>query len=226
MLQSHHRSYGALESMKKSELGVPRRRELSIKAWVVTRRRSVGGFALTAGIVIFAANAGRILVVDAPLPSDVIVVLAGETDRRPATALCLLEQGGARRLIMDVPADARIYGTTISKLAENYVHDLPEASKVRICPIQGLSTRDEAHDVARCRAQEAGSRILIVTSDYHTRRSLSIFRHEIQGKTFSVAAARDESQFGARWWTHRHWAKNCVDEWLRLLWWSAVERWR
>ena len=34
----------------------------------------------------FAAEAGRLLVVDAPEPSDVILVLAGETDRRPARA--------------------------------------------------------------------------------------------------------------------------------------------
>ncbi len=199
---------------------------MSIKASVVTKRGLVKGIGLTVGIVTLAANAGKILVVDAPLPSDVIVVLAGDSDRRPATALCLLKQGDAPRLLMDVPAGGRIYGTTISKLAEDYVRDLPEAAKVRICPIQGLSTRDEAHDVAKCLAEEEGSRILIVTSDYHTRRSLSIFRHEIHGKTFSVAAARDESQFGTRWWTHRQWAKTCVDEWLRLLWWSAVERWR
>ena len=74
--------------------------------------------------------------------------------------------------------------------------------------------------------QETGTRILIVTSDFHTRRSLSIFRHEMPGKSFSVAAARDETQFGARWWTHRQWAKTCLDEWLRLFWWNAVDRWR
>ena len=43
--------------------------------------------------------------------------------------------------------------------------------------------------------------------------------------SFSVAAARDDKQFGSRWWTNRQWAKTCFDEWLRLLWWSSVERW-
>ena len=101
---------------------------------------------------------------------------------------------------------------------------LPEFTT--LCPITGLSTRDESHDVARCVAQQNVGRILIVTSDYHTRRALSIFRHEMPGTSFSIAAAHDSSQFGVRWWTHRQWAKVCLDEWLRLFWWTAIERWR
>jgi DUF218 domain len=175
---------------------------------------------------LFAANAGRMLVVDDPQPSDVILALAGETDRRPAHALQLLDEGYGRRVLIDVPAGARIYDSTQLELAVKYIRTIPQAAAVRICPIQGLSTREESHDVEKCLAGEEGRRILIVTSDFHTRRSLSIFRHELPGKSFSVAAARDETQFGTRWWTHRQWAKTCLDEWLRLLWWDAVERWR
>lgn len=129
-------------------------------------------------------------------------------------------------MLIDVPADSRIYEATEMELAERYVHDLPEAAAVRICPIEGLSTLNESRDAEKCLGTEEGSRILIVTSDFHTRRSLSIFRREVRGKVFSVAAARDESEFGTRWWTHREWAKTCLYEWMRLLWWTLVERWR
>jgi hypothetical protein len=181
---------------------------------------------LTALLVAFALHAGGLLVVDEPEPSDVILVLAGETDHRPARALQLLDQGYGRRVVIDVPAGAKVYGSTDVQLASQYIRPLPEAASVAICPIDGLSTRDESHDVARCLANEEGNRILIVTSEFHTRRALSIFRHEVRGKSFSVVVARDDTQFGIRWWTHRQWAKTCVDEWLRLLWWTAVERWR
>jgi hypothetical protein len=194
------------------------------------RRRRIWFVAGLAGafviLTIFAANAGRILVVDAPQSSDVIVVLAGETDVRPARALQLLDQGYARRVLIDVPAASKIYKFTQLQLAEEYVQGLPQSAAVGVCPIEGLSTRDESHDVQKCLSQEQGSRVLIVTSDFHTRRSLSIFRHEIPGKSFATAAARDATQFGTRWWTHRQWSKTCVDEWLRLLWWNAVERWQ
>jgi uncharacterized SAM-binding protein YcdF (DUF218 family) len=64
-----------------------------------------------------------------------------------------------------------------------------------------------------------------VTSEFHTRRALSTFRRELPRRTFSVAATYDSAQFGTHWWTHRQWAKTVVDEWLRLLWWSVVDRW-
>lgn len=189
------------------------------------RRSGILGVVLFAALVVFAANAGRLLVVDAPRPSDVLVVLAGETDRRPARALQLLDQGYGRLVLIDVPATARVYESTQLEIAKSYVEHLPQAGLVRICPITGLSTREESHDAERCLASEAGGRVLIVTSDYHTRRSLSIFRHEIRGRSFSVAAAYDDIQFGPRWWTNRQWAKTCVSEWLRLVWWNVVERW-
>jgi len=192
------------------------------------RRRILMLVAVVAGVAGLAANAGRFLVVDAPVRSDVILVLAGETEHRPERALELLDQGYGRRLVIDVPADAKSYGFTDVELARKYVQGLTQAASVEICPIAGLSTRDESHDAERCLAgMGVGPKtILIVTSDFHTRRALSIFRHEIHGASFSTAAARDETQFGTHWWAHRQWAKTCVDEWLRLVWWNAVDRWR
>jgi hypothetical protein len=162
--------------------------------------------------------------VDAPERADVIVVLAGETDRRPARALELFQQGYARKIVLDVPAGMKIYDFTQLQLAQSYVERRPERDAMTICPIEGLSTRDEARDAARC--LDGASSVLVVTSDFHTRRAISIFRRELQGKSVSVAAAHNDAQFGARWWTQRQWAKTAVDEWLRLLWWDAIERWQ
>jgi DUF218 domain len=172
------------------------------------------------------AKAGSFLIVDAPERSDLILVLAGETNRRPERALQLLAQGYGSRIILDVPTNATIYEFSQIQLAQQYIHDLPQGVVVSICPIQGLSTRDEARDVAQCLAREAAKRVLIVTSDFHTRRALSTFRREIPQYTYSSAAARDDEQFGAQWWKHRQWAKTFVDEWMRLIWWEGVDRWR
>jgi len=183
-----------------------------------------GVLALAALLALAAASAGRMLVVDAPQPSDVILVLAGETDKRPTLALQFLERGYGRRVVLDVPAAARIYDFTQLQLAEKYIQDLPRASSISVCAIAGLSTRDEARDAERCLGQD--ERVLIVTSDFHTRRALSIFRHELPTKSFSTAAAHDATQFGTRWWIQREWAKTCLYEWLRLAWWKSVDRWR
>ena len=188
-------------------------------------RLAIGGLAAVL-LITFALIAGSILIVDAPQPSDLILVLAGETDRRPAHALELLHQGYGKHVLIDVPADTRIYEFSQLELAQKYVRDLPDSASVSICPIHGLSTREEAHDVEKCLIAEDGARVLIVTSDFHTRRALSIFRHELPSKSFSVAATHNSTEFGSRWWTHRQWAKTCTDEWLRTIWWNAVERWK
>jgi hypothetical protein len=194
----------------------------------IIRRRTRFTIALAIAFVVvfFAAEAARILVVDSPQRSDVILVLAGETDRRPARALELLHQGYGRRVLIDVQADAKIYEFSQLALAQKFVSGLPDAASVSVCPIYGLSTREESHDAEKCLALIRSDRVLIVTSDFHTRRALSIYRHELRGRVFSAAASHDDTQFGTRWWTHRQWAKTCTDEWLRTLWWNGVERWQ
>jgi hypothetical protein len=180
---------------------------------------------LAIGAVIAAAS-GWMLVIDNPRKSDVIVVLAGETDRRPARGLQLLDQGFARHLILDVPADSQIYQWSQSQLAQKYIESLPQSGAISICAITGLSTRDEARDAAHCLQQTGGEDVLLVTSDFHTRRALNIFRHEVPGHNFSVAAASNPRDFGMQWWRHREWAKTAINEWTKFLWWELIDRWR
>ena len=197
----------------------------SMSKWMASSRAWIFAVVIAA-LLAFAAEAGNILVLDHPEKSDLILVLAGETSYRPALGLRLLSQGYGRRMLIDVPADAKIYEFTELQLAEKYIHDLPQASSIGICPIEGLSTKLESHDVEKCLAREpAAASILIVTSDYHTRRALSVFRHQIPGKSFSIAAANEPAEFGTQWWIHRQWAKTCVNEWFRMVWWNAVDRW-
>jgi len=172
------------------------------------------------------STSGHFLIVNRPQHADAIVVLAGETDRRPALGLQLLQQGYAPRMVLDVPANAKIYHETMLQISQQYVRELPQAQSVIICPIYGLSTKAESQDVSQCLRTLGIHSILVVTSDYHTRRALSTFRHELPGMQISVAAATDPQQFGGAWWQHRQWAKLNFDEWLRLVWWHVVDRWR
>ena len=186
-------------------------------------------FFLRLAVVILAilllADAARFLVIDQPQQADVIVVLAGETDRRPARGLDLLRQKFAARLILDVPAEAKLFQWSELDLAQRYVQTLPEAASITVCPIYGLSTKAEAQDVSRCLEDHPAQHVLLVTSDYHTRRSLSTFKKEVPGYSYSVAAAYNQQQFGTQWWRHREWAKTALSEWARLAWWEIVDRW-
>ena len=175
--------------------------------------------------VALAANSGRFLIVNQPRRSDVIVVLAGETSRRPARGLELLNQGYASRLILDVPAESEIYQWNQVDLARKYVEGLPRAASITVCPVYGNSTREEARDVSRCLAGVSARAVLLVTSDYHTRRALSVFSR-IAPADYSIAAAFDAREFGVQWWGNRQWAKVNFEAWSKLVWWELIDRWR
>ena len=181
---------------------------------------------LIAVALLLFSTSGQFLIVNQPEHADVIVVLAGETNQRPALGLKLLREGYAPRMLLDVPATAKLYQWDMLQLGQQYVHGLPESNAVTVCPIHGLSTKTEAQDVSVCLNPLGAHKVLVVTSDYHTRRALSTFRHELRGMQISIAAATDLQQFGGSWWKHRQWAKLNFDEWLRLVWWQAIDRWR
>lgn len=176
-------------------------------------------------LVALARQAARFLVVDAPEESDIIVALAGDTKVRPARALELLRQGVAPRVLMDAETRDLIYDQPLTDIARRFASGLPEADRVSVCPIAGFSTNAEADDVNRCLQTLGAHRVLIVTSDFHTRRALAIFRHRLPQYRFAAAAARDPAHFGEAWWTNREWAKVTFDEWSKMLWWEAVDRW-
>ena len=177
-------------------------------------------------LLALASQAARFLVQDDPQKSDAIVVLAGETNVRPARALELLRQGMAQRLFLDAEVGDQVFDQRLTDIAQKYACSLPEASQISVCPIAGSSTNAESDDVKRCLQSVGVRKVLIVTSEFHTRRSLTIFRHRLPQYQFSVAAARNATQFGTAWWTRREWAKVTLDEWMKLAWWEAVDRWR
>lgn len=183
-------------------------------------------FAAVVVIVLAARQAARFLIVDEPEKSDAIVVLAGETNVRPARAIELLRQGMALHVFLNVQTRELVYDRQLTDIAQEYANKLGEANRVSVCPIVSLSTFAEVDDVRRCLRSVDAHRVLIVTSDYHTRRALMTLRHRLPQYQFSAAAARDPVRFGEDWWTTREWAKVTVDEWAKILWFEAVDRWR
>src|SRR5947209_5478378 len=114
------------------------------------RKLRVALIALLAVAFLLFLTSGSFLIVNTPAQADVIVVLAGETNSRPAPCLQLLGQKYAPRMLLDVPAAGIIYDQSMLKIAEKYVQGLPQPQAVSICPIAGLSTKAEARDVVGC----------------------------------------------------------------------------
>ncbi|HSM88183.1 MAG TPA: YdcF family protein [Candidatus Limnocylindrales bacterium] len=178
---------------------------------------------------IFLSLAGWLLVRDHPEKSDVIVVLDGDSmDERFQRGMELLRAGYARHLFLDASNASSYYGHTPYEYATVFVMEAArdQAGKVSVCPYAEDSTITETAYIAKCLEPLKPQRVLLVTSDYHTGRALSIFRKKLPQYSWSVAAAHDSRLFGTRWWQHREWAKKTFEEWLKVLWWNGVDRWR
>jgi len=194
----------------------------------LTKKRIVVLFLLI-GLLGFLLLAGHALVTDHPEKSDVIVVLAGDSiDQRYRHGMELLRAGYGRRLFLDASSDSNYFGHTPAEYAAGFLkedaHELEPF--VSVCPFEEDSTITETLYVAKCLEQFHPQRILLVTSDFHTARALSIFAHRLPQYQWSVAAAKDGRLFGERWWQHREWAKIVFLEWLKVAWWNVVDRWR
>jgi hypothetical protein len=176
--------------------------------------------------VLLGRQAARFLVVDNRQKSDAIVVLAGETSLRPTLGVELLREQMGSRLYLDAEAAEQVYDQPLTEIAQRYINASPQAKQISVCAIVGLSTAAETADVERCIGSTGPHRVLIVTSDYHSRRALMIFSRRLPQYQWSIAAAHNPAAFGDAWWTHREWAKTTFDEWTKLIWWEAVDRWR
>ena len=182
-------------------------------------------------LIIFLAGslAGYVLVVNKPESSDAILVLGGDhNDYRFHQGLQLLQQGRGRLLLLDANSDEFEYGRTSSDQEQDFAQRSagPLAAQVIVCPIEGDSTVGEVDFVERCLRDRNVRSVLLVTSAFHTRRSLSIFRARLPQYHWSVSAVADTTRFSQKWWQRREWAKTTVLEWTKLLWWQIVDRWR
>jgi uncharacterized SAM-binding protein YcdF (DUF218 family) len=171
-------------------------------------------------------HAGSFLVVNSPEPADLIVVLAGgNNDLRYWNGVKLLQAGYAPHLVLDVFAKGETFGNWDIDLAQDFVNRTTPG-KSAVCPLAQNSTYDEARYLNQCLQGSNVKSILVVTSEYHTRRAFSILRKRLPQYHISIYAAPDPYFFGQHWWQTREWAKTTYAEWQRYLWWLFVDRWR
>jgi uncharacterized SAM-binding protein YcdF (DUF218 family) len=145
------------------------------------------------------------IVDDGPAPSDAIVVLGDDNYNgdRAARAAALFKGGWAPRVVAS-GRGLRSY----AGIAELEQHDLaadgvPQDAIVRF-DHRAENTREEAIALRQLVSQRGWKRILLVTSNYHTRRSRYIFARTLpSGTVLRVVPAPDSEYDPDRWWYTR-----------------------
>jgi uncharacterized SAM-binding protein YcdF (DUF218 family) len=150
--------------------------------------------------------AGDFWVVDeTPQVSDVIVILSDDNYEaaRATRAAQLFRSGMAPRIL----ASGRLL-RPYAGITELMEHDLKAqgvpANAIVPLPHRGTNTREEAVADAQVIASHGWKRVLLVTSNYHTRRADYIFARTLpKGTELRVVSAPDSEYDPENWWEHR-----------------------
>lgn len=217
------------------------RRNESSRSWQAGRLRNVSGrrpalrAIVTAAVcvlvlAVLASPIARFLIVRAePLRADVMVVLSGSPmyDERIRHGISVLREGRTQSIILTNDglrgrwSRRRQANLTSNERAKDAVLDagIPE-QRLIILPTRVNSTYDEAVAV-RAFAEKAGIRnILVVTSPYHSRRALWIFRRVLEPAGVEVGIDSpppgEQSPRPDRWWLSRTGWHSVALEYVKL----------
>ena len=165
---------------------------------------------------LFLRAAGHYLVVEQSLErSDAIVVLGGARVERWLEAVDLYRGGWAPHIVLSPgriePAELRLRESGVRFPAEaELVRDAMVQMKVPadavvILPASLDNTAQEAASVRQVALAAGWHRLIVVTSKYHTRRTLFAFEREFRGTSIEirVRGTRYDPAMPDRWWTSR-----------------------
>jgi uncharacterized SAM-binding protein YcdF (DUF218 family) len=141
--------------------------------------------------------AGEFWVVDEPPEtSDVIVVLSGDNyDAERATRAASLFKSGMAPRVVATGRALRSYATTTDLMKRDLIeHGVPETAIVPFTH-KADDTRDEAAVVSEFVASHGWKKILLVTSNYHTRRSQYIYEHTLPSNDQLLTVAAPDSDY-------------------------------
>ena len=173
---------------------------------------------------------GYLLVSTDTLPShtDAAVALQGSISAqilRIDGAVRLLQQGLTERVLLSVPRQS-YWGESIPPVARRYLHTKygeNVADRVYFCEVgpEVNSTEHEAKAVSACIKQHRWRAIVLVTSNYHTRRAGYLWREALKAENPQVSVwvygVPDPTFEPAGWWRERLYAKTWVLEVAKLV---------
>jgi len=159
------------------------------------------------------------IVEDADSKADALIVLSDDNfyaDR--ATRAAELFREGKAPIV--VASGRRL--RPVAGIAELMEHDLVERGvpkdKIIRLAHDGDSTREEAEALTKLVTQKKWHSVIVVTSNYHTRRARYIF-HKVfpQGIEVCMASARDGDFDPQHWWKKRKSIKELTQEFAGMI---------
>jgi uncharacterized SAM-binding protein YcdF (DUF218 family) len=182
--------------------------------------------------------AGRALIVQDPLrPVDAIVVLSGSLPDRIMEAVDLYHAGLAPRIILTqegLPPGLAELRRRGGNMVERYEQNLDIARQlgvpeeaITVVRTPAWSTQTEAEAVVDQLYADGVDSILLVTSKAHARRSALTYRDLVGDRIDIISCPSRYDNFAPDgWWQRRPFARRLLIEYLKLVNYLFVDRWR
>ncbi|MEW6046058.1 MAG: YdcF family protein [Bacillota bacterium] len=164
----------------------------------------------------------RFLVVfDPPARADAIIVLGGDWKGRIQKGIQLYKEGFAKTLVVTGGRLIAPDRTEADYLAEVARRAGVPASAIIKEPRPNSTWQDAVFTAEIARAQ-GWQRVIVVTSDWHSRRAAMTFRRVYGPAGIEVLSAPStEWRFETgRWWQYPDGGETIPIEWIRLVWYA------
>ena len=152
-----------------------------------------------------------------PVKSDIALVLAGDgRGNRILTAAQLVRDGYAPKVLVSGPdgnyafheCDLAIPFAVKAGFPDSYFIHFENSAR---------NTRDEATQAAAAIRKMGAHRVLLVTSDFHTRRAANMYRLAAPDLEIHTIAAPDVYFSAQGWWHNREGQKTAFYEWIKTI---------
>jgi uncharacterized SAM-binding protein YcdF (DUF218 family) len=178
--------------------------------------------------VLLRAMARWLDVGERPRRADFVMVLTGGENTRPFAAAALVKAGWAQKvLVAEVAPTPAVSDQILPPFHEINRQVLLKrgvpAEDVVILPGKAATTRDEAKALAAFLEDHPSAHVLIVTDNYHTRRSRWAFARTLADRTGQVSfvSANIEDLNMDRWWKDEMSFVMILSEYLKLAFYTA-----
>jgi uncharacterized SAM-binding protein YcdF (DUF218 family) len=152
-------------------------------------------------------------------PADVIVILAGEETERVEYGVKLFREGWARKDRIILAGGPLVWKYTWASLMKEHAISLGIPPNAILLEDQSRSTEEDAIFTKNILNKYKYNSCIIVTSPYHSRRAVAIFKKVMGGEIKVISAPCDTSWFSFdEWWKRRRDRAAVLNEYSKFIW--------
>jgi uncharacterized SAM-binding protein YcdF (DUF218 family) len=161
--------------------------------------------------------AGQFLIEDdGPARADAILVLGGDDFGTRIVKAAQLQQAGYAPYVL-VSGPPNLLGPESDETIEYARRQRYSRSLFRPLPSNSNSTRAETAFIGRYLREHGVKKIILVTSNYHTRRAAKLMRQQNPDLWVIAVPAPDPFFTPGTWWKTRNGQKTFLFEWMKTV---------